>query len=71
MRWWGEAETARACVEAGGVRTRRKPAAASEGEAKEGRLNVYKSYNIVGMEGVDRGWSDTAVPVPRFRYLVK
>ena len=54
----------RACAEAGGVRTRRKPAAASEGEAKEDRLNAYKSYNIVGMEGVDRGWSYTAVPRP-------
>ena len=55
MRRQGEAETVRACVEAGAVRTRRKPAAASEGEAKEDHLNACKSYNIVGMEGVDRG----------------
>ena len=45
-----EAETVSVCAESGGVRTRRKPAAASEGEAKEDHLNACKSYNIVGME---------------------
>ena len=44
MRRRGEAETVRACAEAGGVRTGRQPAAASEGEAKEDHLN------IVGMQ---------------------
>ena len=64
MRWLGEAETVRACAEDGGVRTGRKPATASEGEAKEDPLNIvgmaakeYKGYNIVGMEGVVRIWS--------------
>ena len=64
MRRQGEAETVRACVEAGVVRTRRKPAAASEGEAKEDHLNACKSYNIVGMEGV-------VGLTQRFRDLVK
>ena len=68
MRRQGEAETVRACVEAGSVRTRRKPAAAGEGEAKEDHLNACNRYNIVGMEGVDRGWSGLT---KRFRDLVK
>ena len=51
MRRQGEAETVRACVEAGAVRTRRKPAAASEGEAKEDHLNACNSYSCTTLLG--------------------
>ena len=72
MRRRGEAGTVRACAEAGGGRTGRKPAAASEGEAKEDHLN------IVGMQKSTRvttllGWKAWIVVglTQRFRDLVK
>ena len=43
------------CADSGGVRTRRRPAAASEGEANPDRLKAYSNWGRVRVRVRGRG----------------